>query len=220
MGSLKMSRRSKRKARVKRKKSLSAQTLIQRGKTAFEQEDYGVAIENFELARQKSNAPAATLSALAESYFRRAASAPFSYTARIDLKHAVELAPHNPMYRYHLALARHRNGDLNKAISDYRNLLTENPPFRRAAFPLAQALIQQKKSVSRDPVWQNLGRAEKDHLFAAEALIRSKVAATRQKQLQKPVPPLWRGLTAFSLKNFELAAEQLQLRQKMKACIA
>ncbi len=206
-----MSRRSKRKARAKRKKSLSAQTLVKRGKTAFEQEDYGVAIKNFGLARQKFNAPPAALPALAESYFRRAASAPFAYTARIDLKHAVELAPHNPMYRYHLALAHHRNGDLEQAVAIYRELLAENPPFNRAAFPLAQALIQQKKAISRDPVWQSLSSAEKDHLFAAEALIRNKVTATLQKQLQKPIPSLWRGLIAFKLKNLELAAEQLQL---------
>jgi len=207
-----MSRRSKRRSRRQRaKKKVSVPALMQKGKTAFKQEDYNTAIKTLEQAYRRPNAPAVARAALAEAYFRRALTTPANPTTIIDLKHAAQLAPKNTLYRYHLALAQHREGHLEQAISVYRDLLARTPPFLRAAFPLGQALIQQKKTLGKDPVWKLLSDAEKTQLFAAEALIKNKAASTLRRQLDKPLPALWRGLLAFKLKDYTLAKEQLQL---------
>lgn len=193
------------------KKKASVPALMQKGKTAFEQEDYNAAIKTLEQAYRRPNAPAAARATLAEAYFRRALTTLAKPTARIDLKRAAQLTPENALYRYHLALTQHRDGNLEQATSVYRDLLARTPSFSRAAFPLGQALIQQKKTLGKDPVWKLLSHAEKAQLFAAEALIKNKAASTLQRQLDKPLPSLWRGLLAFKLKDYDLAGEQLQL---------
>jgi tetratricopeptide (TPR) repeat protein len=207
-----MSKRSSRRKRQEHQKKiearLTAPVLIQQGSHAFQQADYDGAIKAWEQARHKPNAPNTVAAALAEAYFRRGvrqSSSGFS-----DLQQAAKLQPRDQRYRYHLALAHHRQGTLAQAEPIYRQLLAESPPFSRAAAPLAQLLIEQKKPLSKDPVWEQLSAAEKTELAAAEALIRGKAPSTLDRLVAESLHPLWRGLIAVVLNDSATAQQTLQ----------
>ncbi len=207
-----MSKRSSRRKRKQRQKKqkvrLTAPVLIQRGLTAFQQANYDVAIKDWEQARQKPSASETIAAPLAEAYFRRAMTA--AQPRLTDLQQAAKLQPADHVYRYHLALAHHRMGELAPAESGYRRLLAETPPFKRAAVPLAQLLIDQKKSATKDPVWNELSPEEQRQLVAAEALVRNKAASTLQGLVEAPLHPLWHGLLAIALNDKETAQQNLQ----------
>ncbi len=205
-----MSKRSKRRTRAQRKKKqTTVPGLVQRGRQAFQQENYALAIDLWQQAYGRPNAPVELTSALAEAYFRRAvtdAAAPI-----VDLKHAAQLTPTDPRYRYHLALAYHRHDNPAAAESLYRDLLAQTPPFLRAALPLAQLLIEQKKALLKDPVWALLSAREQTQLRAVDALVKKKAASTMRQLSAQPLDPVWRGLLALALKDPETARENLQL---------
>ncbi len=207
-----MSKRSSRRKRQEHQKKvdarLTAPVLFQQGSQAFRQADYNGAIKAWEQARSKPNAPTTVAAALAEAYFRRGVSQPSSGLA--DLQQAAKLQPRDPRYRYHLALAHHRQVTLAQAEPLYRQLLAESPPFSRAAAPLAQLLIEQKKPLSKDPVWDQLSTAEKIELTAAEALIRGKAPSTLTRLAAEALPPLWQGLIAVALNDKTAAQQNLQ----------
>lgn len=171
-----MSRRSKRRRRrQKQKTQQTTPALIEQGRKAFQQADYDAAIKAWREAQRKPNAPADLTPALAEAYFRRAVTQPDPSPG--DLQRASDLQPADSRYRYHLALAQHRLGELDEAEPLYRQLLAESPSFERAAEPLAQLIIEQKKSLLKDPVWEHLsqeaqtqlGGDDFDHLLAEHA---------------------------------------------------
>lgn len=207
-----MSKRSSRRKRQEHQKKiearLTAPVLIQQGSQAFRQADYNGAIKAWEQARHKPNAPNTVAAALAEAYFRRGVSRPSSGFS--DLQQAAKLQPRDQCYRYHLALAHHRQGALAQAEPIYRQLLAESPPFSRAAAPLAQLLIEQKKPLAKDPVWERLSAAEKTELAAAEALIRGKAPSTLERLAAESLHPLWRGLIAVALNDKAAAQQNLQ----------
>jgi tetratricopeptide (TPR) repeat protein len=207
-----MSKRSSRRKRQEHQKKVEARltvpVLIQQGNQAFQQADYDSAIKAWEQARHKPNAPNTGGAALAEAYFRRGVSQPTSGLS--DLQQATKLRPQDPCYRYHLALAHHRQGALALAEPIYRQLLAESPPFSRAAAPLAQLLIEQKKVISKDPVWEQLSAAEKTELAAAEALIRGKATSTLERLAAGPLHPLWQGLIALTLNDNPTAQQNLR----------
>ncbi|MEW5956972.1 MAG: tetratricopeptide repeat protein [Chloroflexota bacterium] len=202
---------SKRSSRRKRKQIQQRQqkpaVLVQHGLNAFRQADYDAAVKAWELAQGKPNTPAELPAALAEAYFRRAVTA--SAARLSDLQQAVKLAPADPRYRYHLALAYHRQGELDLAEPLYRQLLAESPPFERAAAPLAQLLIEQKKAVIKDPVWPRLSLETRVQLAAAEALCKRKADSTLHQLAQKSLEPLWAGLLALALADNAAAQQYL-----------
>src|SRR5262245_25617400 len=142
-----MSKRSSRRKRKERQqKQQTPAALTQQGLTAFRQADYETAIKAWEQAKSKPNTPGKLPAALAEADFRQDVSHPSPRLA--GLQQAVKLNPADCRYRYHLALTYHRQGELEQAESLYRQLLAESPSFGRAAVPLAQLLIEQKKAVT------------------------------------------------------------------------
>ncbi len=204
-------RSSRRKRKLQQKKQqtrLTAPILLKQGLKAFEQADYDEAIKFWEQARKKPTAPTTLPAALAEACFRRAINTPSPGLA--DLRQANQLQPNDPRYRYHLALAYHRDGGLKQAEPLYRQLLAMSPPFTRAAAPLAQLLIEQKKTVTKDPVWQQLNPTEQTQLTAADALIKKKTASSLSKLAAQALDPFWAGLIALALKNKFTAQEKLQ----------
>ncbi|MBE7469905.1 MAG: tetratricopeptide repeat protein [Anaerolineales bacterium] len=207
-----MSKRSSRRKRQEHQKKvearLTAPVLFQQGSQAFRQADYNGAIKAWEQARGKPNTPTTVAVALAEAYFRRGVSQPSSGFS--DLQQAAKLQPRDQCYRYHLALAHHRQGNLTQAEPIYRQLLAESPPFSRAAVPLAQLLIEQKRPIAKDPVWEQLNAAEKTELTAAEALIRGKAPSTLNRLAAEPLHPLWQGLVAVALNDRAAAQQNLQ----------
>ncbi|MBN1993287.1 MAG: tetratricopeptide repeat protein [Anaerolineae bacterium] len=206
----KRSTRRKRREKQKQKTRLSGPEWIKRGHTALRQADYSEAIQAWEQARRKPDAPKILAAALAEVYFRRAVSAPAP--AIEDLKQAVQLQPSDQIYRYHLALAYHRRGELAQAEPLYRQLLAETPPWSRAAEPLAQLLLEQSQTANKDPVWPHLNAEAQTQLAAVETLVAKKVMPGLS---EKPLHPLWRGLTALALLD-EVVAAQADLQTVVK----
>lgn len=205
----KRSSRRKRKQQQKRQAAhLTGPVLTKQGRQAFKQGNYHEAIAAWEQARRKGNTPPKLLEAMAEAYFRRAVSSPAPNLA--DLKQAVHLKPADACYRYHLALAHHRLGQLDQAEPIYRQLLAKSPPFERAASPLAQLLIEQKKSIIKDPVWNHLGQEAKTQLAAAEAIIKRQAASTLRHLADNPLEPEWRGLIAMALDDRTTARQSFQ----------
>ncbi|MCB0155760.1 MAG: tetratricopeptide repeat protein, partial [Anaerolineae bacterium] len=207
-----MSKRSSRRKRQaqqqKQEAKLTGAVLAEQGYQAFQQADYATAIKLWERAAQKKDAPKTVAAAIAEAYFRRAMGRPAAALA--DLEQAVNRRPHDQLYRYHLALANHRAGALEKAEALYRQLLAESPPFGRAAEPLAQLLIEQKKAVLKDPVWGQLSPAQQLALAAAEALIKDKAESTLRRLAESDLPPVWQGLAALALGDKAEAMQQLK----------
>ncbi len=202
------SRRKRQEQKKKQEARLTGPVLAQQGLQAFKQGDYRAAIQAWEKARHKADKPAKLIEALAEAYFRQGVSA--SPPGLADLAQAVQLRPADPMYRYHLALAHHRLGQLNEAESIYRELLAAEPPFERAAAPLAQLLIEQKTPLSKDSVGSHLEPKVQAQLAAAEALVRGKVVSTLQRLAEEtPLEPVWQGLLALALGNKAAARQHL-----------
>src|SRR5919199_3350276 len=80
--------------------------------------------------------------ALAEAHFCRALTQ--SGAARVaDLRHAVELAPGQLRYQYHLARALHLADDLPAAIDTYRAVLQRDTGWKGAGMGLAVAMLEQ-----------------------------------------------------------------------------
>ncbi len=205
----KRSSRRKRKQKQKRERvRLSGPGLTRQGLEAFKQANYDEAVKAWEQARDKSDVPVKLPAALAEAYFRRAMSQ--ARPGLADLQQAVKLQPADSRYRYHLALAHHRLGELDQAEPIYRQLLAGSPPFGRAAVPLAQLLIEQKKALSNDSVWNHLSPEAQTQLAAAEALIKKKAVSTLRRLADSPLEPLWRGLIALALNDQATARQSLQ----------
>ncbi|MCB0211152.1 MAG: tetratricopeptide repeat protein [Anaerolineae bacterium] len=204
-----MSKRSSRRKRKQSQQKLQKPAvLIPQGLNAFRQADYDEAIKAWDLVISKPNTPANLPGALAEAYFRRAVTAPAPQLA--DLQKATTLKPNDPRYRYHLALAYHRQGQLSQAEPLYRQLLAESPPFERAAVPLAQLLIEQKKAVTKEPFWEQIPPEIQTQLAAAEALVKRKADSTLRQLVEEPLEPLWAGLIRIALGDEANAQPLLQ----------
>jgi len=180
-------------------------TLRTRGSNAFRSGDYNQAIETWERVQTQipTMLPAA---ALAEAYFRRgqeqlAKPQPDLEAGLRDLRRAVELQPVDDCYAYHLGLASQRSGDLKTAIINYEKVRqnTASPFARRAAYPLALALLQEGLDPTGKPVWADLTDHEKGMLRAANAFRR------RPYTLTADAPTLWQGLAALDSGNKEEA---------------
>ncbi|MDM8518536.1 tetratricopeptide repeat protein [Anaerolineales bacterium HSG6] len=208
-----MSKRSSRRKRRVQQKQKQARTtgaaLVLEGKQAFKQADYKVAIEKWSQALYKKDRPPTLPNALAEAYFRRALSVE-SKTAVKDFNEAIKLNATEPCYRYHLGLFHHRAGNHSKAEAIYRELLSLDDPYTRAAVPLAQLLIAQKKSVTKDVVVKYLSDQDKLQLAAAEALIKKKATSTMTRLFDSSaLDPFWRGLLAVALNKPDIAHKNL-----------
>jgi tetratricopeptide (TPR) repeat protein len=203
------SRRKRKLQKVKQQANLTGEALARDGMQAFKRVDYDGAIYHWTKTLQKKDRPPDVPFALAEAHFRRALSKPV--TDLKDLNEAIKLKPNDNCYNYHLALAYHNQGELKKAESIYRSLLSGSPPYERVALPLAQLLIEQKVSVVKDPVAKYLTLQDKAQLSVAEALINQKPASTLARLIDVPsIDPIWRGLLAFALNKPEIAQQNLQ----------
>jgi len=85
--------------------------------------------------------------ALAEAHFRRALTLPAGTAQLDDLRRGVELAPDDPRYQYHLALALHHAHETPAAIERYRTVLARDPAWPGAGLSLALAALEQDPAV-------------------------------------------------------------------------
>ncbi len=186
-----------------------AATLRTRGSNAFHIGDYNQAIETWERVRAQS-ADMLPAAALAEAYFRRgqellAAPQPNLELVLQDMQRAVELQPEDPCYAYHLGLVAQRCGRPDTAIINYEKVRRSSSNFaRRAAYPLALALLQQGIDPATRPVWGDLTDSERAMLRNAGVFRR------RPYILGADTPLLWQGLVALDGGEAEKARQLLQ----------
>jgi tetratricopeptide (TPR) repeat protein len=135
--------------------------------------------------------------ALAEAHFRCGILArPVNLD---DLTEAMRFKPDEPRYHYHWALARQRRGEIEMAIPVYRALLERTPPYRRAAFPLAVALLTAGKQPSKDKVWGFLSSEERERLANAYTVLKGRPRAVWRSSPLLDADALWAGLAAFRM---------------------
>ncbi len=208
-----MSKRGSSSARIEREKyklaHLGGAALTELGRTAFKKANYNEAIQLWEQANEKGKVPPTLPNALAEAYFRRAVSG--ASTNLEDMQKAVQFNPNELRYQYHLALAYHRDSNLTKAEAIYRQLLAKSPPYKRAALLLAQLLVEQRKPLSKDAVWNYLSSTEQVQLSVVEDLLKGKLSLLQPHFANQAVPPLWRGLVALVLGDEATAQQYLQM---------
>lgn len=84
------------------------------------------------------------IEALAEAHFRRGLSLSNIQDQIADMRRAIELAPNDMRYRYHLGLALHRNNELSAAIECYQAVLRQHPEWHWCGKVLALAELERK----------------------------------------------------------------------------
>jgi len=126
-----------------------------------------------------------------------------------DLQQAARLQPDNPCYAYHLGLAAHRMGDLDRAVRAYQVARKGRGGFAdRVAYPLALALLQRGEDPASAPVWSALLAEEQAMLSQAGTFRR------RAYTLSPDAPLLWRGLAALGAGDHEQALVALDSVQQ------
>jgi tetratricopeptide (TPR) repeat protein len=198
---------AKRKSR-KRHLRQSSTALLRNGLKAFKSGDYDLAIETWERVGQQTP-DMYPVSASAQVYFRRGlkrtyGQLPDPQAGLSDLEHAASLQPDAPCYTYHLGLAAHRLGDLDRAIQAYQVVHEAEDEFvDRVAYPLALALLEQGKDPSAISAWSALSDTEQAMLDQANTFHR------RPYTLSLDAPLLWRGLAALDAGDHEEAMAAL-----------
>ncbi len=120
--------------------TLAPDVEVRRGLAAFERGELGVAIQAWTQAR-RAGAPETVDRAVAEAHFRRALAATSDGRRAQALNEAVALAPDHAVYRYHLALAYHRQGQVRQAILAYEAACRLDPTSTRYRRHLALARL-------------------------------------------------------------------------------
>jgi tetratricopeptide (TPR) repeat protein len=114
------------------------QVLWQNGLAQFQQDNYVKAAAEWQKIPAALRSPQIT-AALAETHFHKALNIyqqpdfepEKSYNQIIsELAHAINLQPEKPLYHFHLGLAYHRQGKLDKAASAYRKACQLQPDER------------------------------------------------------------------------------------------
>ena len=203
---------AKRKRKSRGHPRQSGAVLLQSGLQAFRCGDHDQAIEAWERVGRQSPS-LQPVPALAEAYFRRGLKhtydrSPDPQAGLSDLEQAARLQPGDPCYAYHLGLAAHRLGDLNRAARAYQVARKSEGEFaHRAAYPLALALLQGGEDPTSAPVWTALPETEQAMVSQANTFRR------RPYTLSPGAPLLWQGLAALD------AGERAQALAALKRTI-
>ncbi len=204
-----------RKRRSRRSKRQSSNALLRNGLESFQEGDYSKAIEDWErVGRQTPDLLPS--SALAEAYFRRGLKAFYKASdhqdSLEDLERAVELAPNELRFQYHLGLALHHQGELDEAIRSYKLVRADDGTLgERAAYPLALGLLQQGQDPTGSDVWSDLSDEERAMLTEVDAFRR------RPYTLSDDAPSLWHAIAALDAGDDDEAQERFEevLEQKV-----
>ena len=184
--------------------SQSVAALKSNGLQAFRQNDFNRAIAAWE----KIPAELRPSAWLAEAHFRRGMTLFYKSDDRlglIDLQAATKYQPDDPCYAYHAGLVLHRLGDISGALSAYQAAHKNAGPFtKRAAYPLALALLQTGQDVTNTSVWTELNASEQVMLRSARVFQR------RPYNLPIESPPLWRVLAALDRNDNAQARTELE----------
>ena len=129
--------------------------------------------------------------ALAEAHFRRALARAAGDGQLADLRRAVELAPGDLRYEYHLALALHRVGELPAAVERYRAVLARDAAWPGAGLALALAALEQDPGADLTAL-PGSTPAVRQALAPVQALLRG--AGDAPPRGDGPLERLWWGL--------------------------
>ena len=169
----------------------SVSALEANGLKAFTQRDLQKAITTWE----KIPANLRPQAWLAQAHFRRGLALFYQSDTQnglIHLQTARAYQPNDPCYAYHVGLALHRQGDMAGALSLYQAASKLPGPFaKRAAYPMALALLQTGQDATTSPGWKDLSPAQQAMLQSANFFRR------RPYNLPAEAPLLWRALAAL-----------------------
>jgi tetratricopeptide (TPR) repeat protein len=196
------------KRKKKDRSAQSAHRLRLNGLQAFRDGNYDEALDAWERASDlvPKHQPKA---AMAEAYFRRSLKRQYgengdTAAGLADLKQALTLQPDDALYQYHLALAHHRAGDLDTAVSLYQTVYQNSQKLRpRLAYPLCLALRQQVENPITHPAWHDLSAKAQEMLGEANAFRRRPYAPSPD------APPLWHGLARLDSNDVDAAHKWL-----------
>ena len=93
------------------------QSPKERGKRAFQASRFAEAIDHWGEIVEPN---AALKSALAEAHFRQAVALQLDASGLSQMRDAVRLMPNDPIYAYWYAVALHKDGQLQEALTEYR----------------------------------------------------------------------------------------------------
>ncbi|MCP4602089.1 MAG: tetratricopeptide repeat protein [Proteobacteria bacterium] len=194
-----MARRKKRgKRKSKKPRQASRQTLLQRGREAWEHGRTEDVLRLWGRAWDKSPSPELT-AALGELLFQRgvraiATNLPDDDAFRsgmADLERAGEIFSDDERPFYYLGLAHHRLNDLEKAQAFYLRVLELEPNHRRATYHLVLTALEQENDPTQSQGWTLLSTDQKTDLQAAWHLLTKQNKRLRSTE---DVHPLWTSL--------------------------
>ncbi len=170
----------KRKLRQRHAAPAASRSPRQAGLQAFRQNDYAAAIQQW--SQLPLDQETAARAALAEAHFRRALVGGRSLPEAVaDLRRAVELAPGEGRFWYHLGLALHRAGQRAEAETAYARTAELSPARRLLGYVRGLAEIEQRPATPLAGLpW--LTPPEREALAPIAALLRGEPAAARQAQ--------------------------------------
>ena len=213
-----MGKRSKnRKKRRRWKKAASKQlaslpNLLQKARKALQRGDEDTALRALEKAYARDQSPP-LVHGLAELCLRKALYLMGRYKSAEAINRAIErleraraLRPEDPRFSYYLGLAHHRMGELEQAISFYKQTLELDSHHSRAAYHLTLALLEKGDAPWNGPAWDLLSPQQQGDFRAAYALLQG------ENPKGDELHPLWKGLgyLAQRRRNFAQAAVHLE----------
>lgn len=179
--------------------------LKQNGLRAFRQNKFTEAIQHWQ--QLDLSAEPALRAPLAEAYFHRALATSDLATRLDDLARAIEVAPNEGRFWYHLGLARHRAERVPEAITAYERALECGDS--RAARLLALLRLERDPQLPLDA----LSEADRAALQPVSALLRGDPQAVLERSVTsseaQAANNLWRGLALFAQGDLSAARDAL-----------
>lgn len=192
--------------------------IKQRGLQTFRQNDFTSAIVQWSHLNLETE-PALRL-ALAEAHFRRALAAKDSAVRLSDLQRAIELAPGEGRFWYHLGLTHHRADRLDEAIAAYDHAHEAGFARNTLGFVRGLAALESDPQTDLEAI-TGLSPDDRAALFPIAALLRgdpqvvldmrsgSWFDRVKDQLAGNPLSSLWRGLASIALGQTAPALEAL-----------
>jgi len=152
------------------------------------------------------NANKVAQGARAEIRFRQAMTAQDAQVRLQYLQRAVQYAPDDGLYWYHLGLAQYEAGNPEKAISAYRKAHQMGVDAARLAYPWALALLE----TGKDELPLPLKGSEKRALQVVRALQNGREVNLAFNGNAEGVDAIWQGLLQLDHQRTEVAQTALE----------
>jgi len=210
--------------------SSSKQNVIQQGLNYFNRGEYPKAIRSFNQASKMSSEVKSRESGektekipqmLAEAYFRRAVSLYSKGQARQVISELHQAVQHNPksgIYFYHLGLAYHRNGNLDRAIPWYQRALEAEPSNSRFQYHLAIAYMESGRFPECQETLKQVNDAMGDYGMALSLLLQENPEAVLKlfENKDEGYALFFKGVACMMLDDYKQAKAELRNAVKIE----